>query len=384
MQKTLIALAVVGLMSGAAYAETSVKIGGKYDAGYSFTNKANADNADGTSKGGTTSETLGDGNASASRITIQAKEDLAPGWAAIVDLDLRFGTAEEGKTGLSSNDKKALYITSPYGNLRWGVMNLTSQNFSAYEEKPYMVNIKDLNIVKFGVAQKRDSYLTNRVTEYETPILALGQFQTRLKTGYAIGSNRKSGDSNGTDEDSGKNSGDVYAVQWTGKYGKWVNWGISSSHRTAAEQVATASTGGMHWSENYINFHPVEGLKIGMQYNVYKGYGGNTTTDTSGNFKEKDTNFVVSYNFGTKAQIGVSRSHLNDLGDDRNSGKAWMVGGSYYVTKSTYLYLAFEKDDFQRNETGITGGFSGTGDNFVGSFDKVDKKVTTFGLVKEF
>lgn len=379
MQKTLIALAVAGLLSSQAYAETYVKIGGKYDASYQFTNAANADNSDGTSTGGTTKETLGDGGASTSRITIFAKEDLAPGWAAIVDLDLRFGTIEEGKTGISSNDKKALYLTSPYGNLRWGVLNLAPQNFVDFEEKPYMVNIKDIDIVKFGLSQKRDSYLTNRVTEYDTPILALGQFKARMKGAYAIGTNRKSGTSN-TD---GKNSGDVYAVQTTGGYGKWVNWGISSSHRTAASQVATATTGGMHWSENYINFHPVENLKVGIQYNVYKGYGADGT-GTAGLFKEKDTNFVVAYNFGQKVQVGVSRSHLNDLGDNRNSGKAWMVGGSYFVTPSTYVYLAFEKDDYQRNETGISGGYSGTSDNFVGSFDKVDKKYTTFGLVKEF
>jgi len=36
MQKRIIALAVFGLMSGAAFAQTSVTIGGKFDAGYQF------------------------------------------------------------------------------------------------------------------------------------------------------------------------------------------------------------------------------------------------------------------------------------------------------------------------------------------------------------
>ena len=43
MQKKLIALAVAGLMSGAAFAQTSVTVGGKFDAGYQFKRTANAD-----------------------------------------------------------------------------------------------------------------------------------------------------------------------------------------------------------------------------------------------------------------------------------------------------------------------------------------------------
>lgn len=385
MQKTLIALAVAGLMSSAAFAETSVTIGGSFDAAYKFTHVANADDTTtGTSKGGTTKETLGDDGAKTSRITVQAKEDLAPGWSAMVDLDLRFGTIEEGKNsattgGLNSNDKKALYLSSPFGTLRWGVMNLASQQFWDYEEKPYMVNLKDLDIVKWGISEKRDTYLTSRATEYDTPILALGAVKTRLKGTYAMGSSRKSGSS---DVD-GANSGDVFSVANTGAVGKWVTWQVSSSHRVASSETGSAGTnGGMHWSENYLNIHPMEGLKLGIQYNIFKGSG--DTTSENGLFKEKNTNFVIAYNFGQRFQIGASRSHLNDLGSNRNSGKAWQIGGTYFLSKSTYAYVAFEKDDYARNVTGVSGGFDGTATGFTGSFDKVDQKYTTFGLVKEF
>lgn len=384
MQKTLIALAIAGLMSGAAFAETSVKIGGKYDAGYQFTNTAGTDAADGTSTGGTSKATLGDGGATSSRITVQATEDLAPGWKAVVDLDLRFGVVEEGKNltttgGLNSNDKKAMYLLTPYGNLRWGVMNLAPQQYWDYEEKPYMINVKDLEIVKYGISEKRHTSLSNRVTEYDTPILTIGSVQNRLKFSYAIGDARKAG----TNDVDGNSSGDVYAIQETGAVGKWVNWGISSMHRTARlETGSTGTNGGMHWSENYINIHPIDGLKIGMNYNIYKG-AGDTATD-NGLFKEKNTNFVIAYNFGSKAQIGIERSHLNDLSTNRNSGKGWMVGGSYFLSKSTFLYLGWQKDDYARNTGTSSGGYSGTGTNFAATFSKVDQKYTRFGLVKEF
>jgi len=386
MQKTLIALAIAGLMSGAAFAETSVKIGGKYDAGYQFTNAANADNADGTYAGATTKATMGDGGSTSSRITVQASEDLAPGWQIMADLDLRFGTIEEGKNstttgGLNSNDKKVLHLTTPYGNLHWGVYNLAQQQFYDYEEKPYMVNIKDLEIVKYGISEKRNTSLTNRVTEYDTPILTTGPVQNRLKFSYAIGDGRKAG-SNDVD---GNASGDAYAVQETGAVGQWVNWGISSFHRTNALEGTVARTGlgnGFHGSENYINIHPIEGLKIGVNYNVYKGAG--DTTSDNGLFKEKNTNFVVAYNFGSKAQIGIERSHLNDLSTNRNSGKGWMVGGAYFLSKSTFLYLAWQKDDYARNVSSVGGGYSGTGAAFTATFNKIDQKYTRFGIVKEF
>jgi len=386
MQKTLIALAVAGFMSGAAFADTSVVIGGKFDAGYQFVHASNADAANGTSNGGTTTETLGDGAASTSRITVQAKEDLAPGWYSMVDLDLRFGTIEEGKNltttgGLNSNDKKALYLGSPFGTLRWGVMNMAQQQYWDFEEKPYMINVKDLEIVKYGISQKRDTTLTNRNTEYDTPILTTGPVQNRLKFNYVIGDGRKAA----SNDVSGTASGDVYAVQETGAVGKWVNWGLGVVHRTNAKESTATSTGtgnGFHGSENYINIHPIDGLKIGANFNIYKGAG--DTTSDNGLFKEKNTNFVVAYNFGSKAQIGIERSHLNDLSTQRNSGKGWMIGGSYFLSKNTYLYLAWQKDDYARNVKSIGGGYSGTGAAFTATFNKVDQKYTRVGIVKEF
>ncbi|WP_018608126.1 porin, partial [Uliginosibacterium gangwonense] len=294
MQKRIIALAVIGLMSGAAFADTSVTIGGKYDAGYQFKHTANSDNADGTYGGAKTTETLGDGAASTSRITVQAKEDLMPGWNAMVDLDLRFGTVEEGKTGITSNDKKALYLTSPYGNLRWGVMNLVSQQYWDYEEKPYMVNVKDLEIVKYGIMAKRVSTLSSRATEYDTPVFNLGPVAFRAKANFVFGDNQTTGANNVDNGATGAvNGGNVRALAVTGAVGKLVNWTLST-HERARTTFGQGLSNGMHWQEHSISIHPIEGLKIGMNYNIYKGGDGTA----AGAFKEKNTNFVVAYNLG--------------------------------------------------------------------------------------
>jgi len=393
MQKRIIALAVVGLMSGAAFAVTSVTIGGKYDAGYQFKRTANTD-INGASAGGKTTETLGDGGASTSRITFQAKEDLMPGWNAMVDLDLRFnansGSIEEGKGltqdssqkvisngGLNSNDKKALYLTSPYGNLRWGVMNLVSQQYWDYEEKPYMVNVKDLEIVKYGISEKRHTSLTSRATEYDTPVFHVGPVMFRFKGDAVIGDAQKAGDNN-NDSTAQAGNGNVYAFAATGAVGKLVNWTLSTHHRNATAYTS-AKRNDMSFQEHSINIHPIDGLKIGMNYNVYKGYDGAGTY-----FAEKNTNFVVAYNFGDRFQVGIERSHLNDVASSRNSGKGWMVGGSYFLSKSAYFYLARAKEDYARNEGKVSGGYDGTAAGFIGSFSKTDSTYTRAGFVKEF
>jgi hypothetical protein len=389
-RKKIVVLVAAALMADAASADTAVTIGGVYDVGYMFKRTANADNTTtGNGTGGITTETLGDGAGQGSRITVLATEDIAPGWLATVTLDLRFGVVEEGSDaattgGLNTNDRKALFLTSPYGALRWGVQSLANAQYWDYEEKPYMVNITDTEVVKYGVSGRRNEALTARNTEYDTPILSTGSVRNRMKFNYAIGDNRKSGTSN----TASSSSGDVFGIAETGCYGQasggcLVGWGFSSNHRTdTVEGVAPSARTGMHFSENYINIHPMTGLKLAMAYNVYKGYGDSATT-SNGIFKEKDTNFVIAYNYGSLWQIGAGRGHLNDLGITRNSGSSWMIGGEYFLSKSVFLFIAREKDDYARNEAGYKK-YMGTKTGFVDSWTKQDMVYTRVGMVKTF
>lgn len=389
-EKLLVAL-IAAMLANGAMADTNVSIGGVYDVGYMFKHTANVDNTNGSSNGGVTTETLGDGAGQGSRILVNASEDLAPGWRTALQLDLRFGVVEEGSSpattgGLNSNDRKALWLFSPYGNLRWGVQSLSVWQFWDYEEKPYMVNVQDLEVVKYGVSTRRDETLTARNTEYDTPILTLGPVQSRLKANYAFGDNRKSGSS----DINSTGSGDEWSVAATGAYnpswhkGNLINWGFSTSTRAeTAEGVAPASRTGMHFSENYINFHPIEGLKIAFSYNVYKGFGDTAASSANGIYKEKNTNLVVAYNYGNRWQLGVGRAHLNDLGSTRNSGKSWMIGGTYFVTQSFFLFFSREKDDFDRNESGYKK-YLGTYSGFSSTWTKQDMVYTRIGVVKTF
>ncbi|GAB2896203.1 hypothetical protein GCM10027046_27030 [Uliginosibacterium flavum] len=382
MQKKLIALAVAGLMSGAAFAQTSVTVGGKFDACYSFS-RTQANDTDGNMIG--TKESQDGGCNSTSRISIGAKEQIAKGYDIRVDFDLRFGNVHEGKNttttgGINSNDKKAMAFTTPFGTLQWGVANLQSNDYKL-AEKPYMVTPKDTELVKFGVSQFREESLTNRNTSYWSPTFNLGPIKTLVKATYANGDNQKSGanDNEGTPT----SSGNVFVIGSEGVVMDGiVDWGFDVTDVRPSAQQSGAAGLGRNFTHAYLNIRPIPGnknLKISTQYNVYKG-----ASSSEGYYKEKNTNFVVAYNFNGKAEMGLGISHLNDLGTDRNSGKSVMIGGSYFLSKSVQVYANLVKQDFDRQQA-ITGGkYVGTGAGFSGNATKSDSTTVKVGIMKEF
>lgn len=415
MQKTLIAVAIAGLMSGAAFAQTSVTIGGKFDAGYQFKRTANADdNSKGGAQGGSTTETLGDGAASTSRITVSAKETISSDLESGVSLDLRFGTIEEGKNttttgGLNSNDKKLMYLQSnTLGKISFGVINL-GDNYFTISAKPYMVEPKDLEIVKYGVATYRYTALSSRLTEYLSPTLNLGSFGINFHVQYAFGDNAKSGASN----TSSTNRGNAWntGIEW--KFSTLANGGVDVLRRTSSVDFSTATTtyavtgaagntvttkatttytgpDSFGLTRLYVNVYPIANLKVAATYINQGGYGqsdssGNAAGSTKTGFQDKITNLVVSYNFNGKAEAGVAYSIVRDVGEYRNSGHGLMIGGAYFLSKSTYLYGAWQKTNWERNQKSVYGGkYDGTGTNFAGNADKLNGNYTRVGIVKEF
>ncbi|KAF7597666.1 MAG: hypothetical protein CGU28_00825 [Candidatus Dactylopiibacterium carminicum] len=375
MQKKIIALAVAGMMSGAAFAQ--VTIGGKVDAGYQFkTTQAGENNP------GQTTQTLSDGGASTSRITFGAKEkvndDLEPG----VSMDLRFGdffagkggsTANAQSGGLNSNDKKAVYLQSKtFGRLQWGVQNIADDYYVA--KKPYMVDPKDLEIVKYGIATYRTTLLTSRTTQYLTPTLSLGQFKLGGEGYYAFGDNSVSG----ANDADGVSSGDVVAGGLQFAYGKWVNGGFARTSRYS-QGTAAANQNGFNHAKTFVNVYPIENLKLSATYINQSGRVAGAA------WQDKITNYVISYNFNGKAAIGAEYSVVRDVGESRNSGSGWMVGGAYFLTKTLYFYAAAQKNDWERRESvGAGGGYNGTATSFSSNPTKADMKYYRVGLVKEF
>ncbi|MDP5241237.1 porin [Uliginosibacterium sp. 31-16] len=405
MQKKLIALAVAGLMSGAAFAQTSVTVGGKFDACYQFA-RAQSKDADGNMIG--TKESQEGGCNSTTRVSIGAKETIAPGYEVRVDFDLRFGNVHEGKGfsqdssnkitstgGLNSNDKKAMAFTTPFGTLQWGTANLASNEYKL-AEKPYMVTPKDTELVKFGVSQFREESLTNRNTTYWSPTFNLGPVKTLVKATYAIGDNQKGGnnDSEGGATLTNPSSGNVYVIGSEGVIMDGiVDWGFDVTDVRPSAAQSGAEGLGRNFTHAYLNIRPIPGnknLKLSTAYNVFKGASvGDKSPDdaVAGYYKEKTTNFVLSYNFDGKAEVGLGVSHLMDMGSGptgRNSGKSIMIGGSYFLSKSVQVYANLQKTDFERQEKLTNGKYVGNAVGFSGDATKADATTIKVGIMKEF
>lgn len=374
-----IALAIAALMSATAQAQ-EVKLGGKFDAGYQFKRTAAADSTSGGANGGLTTETLGDGGASTSRITIDVKENIGKSIEVYVSHDLRFGNVNEGTNGLNNNDKKVMGLRSPIGDFAWGTYNITNL---AIADKPYMTNIKDMEIVKFGVSKLTQSDLTSRNTEYVTPTLKIGQANMLLKGNYAFGDNRKSGASDDQGVTATQGSGDAWSA------GYELVLGAVKSRKATLSSVVTRRTPGsnvardgyMSWDSS-VTWKPdfLDGLKLSASYFAARGYISGPETA----YQYKNTNFVVSYNYDKLWQVGVGISHANDVGSNRNSGRNIMVGGAYWLSPSVYFYGAAYKQDYARNETIASGKYDGTKAWFKDSLKKYDENYLRFGIVKEF
>ncbi|MDQ7988272.1 MAG: porin [Candidatus Dactylopiibacterium sp.] len=376
MQKKLIALAVAGLMSGAAFAQTSVTLGGKFDACYEFSRGE---------RGSSTKETQKDGCNSTSRVSIGARETIAKGYSIRVDYDIRFAgnNVHEGKTGLASNDKKAMAFTTPFGTLQWGVANLMSNDYKL-AEKPYMVTPKDTELVKYGLSQQRETSLTNRSTSYWSPVLSIGPWQGLVKGTFAFGDNQKSG----ANDAAGVNAANVMVLGTEGKlFDGIADYGIDVTQRGATSSEGGASGGAFVYNHYYVNVRPIPGnknLKLSAQYNTYKGWEGanGAATGAMTSFKEKNTNFVVSYNFNGKAEVGLGVSHMNEVGTNRNNGRGIMLGGSYFLSKSVQVYGGFAKNDVKTTTKVYR--YDGTASGFNATRDYADGRVVKVGILKEF
>jgi predicted porin len=110
MQKKIIALAVAGLVSGAAFAQSNVTLYGRLDLGYTYS-KSDYKKFQGVENG----NGIGGGG---SRVGIKGEEGLGNGLKAIFDVQWGFN-ADEG-TGLTTARWAYIGLTGKFGTVRLG------------------------------------------------------------------------------------------------------------------------------------------------------------------------------------------------------------------------------------------------------------------------
>ena len=342
-------------------------LGAKIDAGYQFKHTAKLDNDATDPDGYTNTARLGDGGRNTSRLTFAGTRTMSEDLQAFFDTDLRFGSFHEGKTGISSNDKKVVGLKSKnWGQLIWGTQNIASQQFVINKPHP------DNELVKYGVSAMRQSSLTNRTTYYQTPVWQ----------GMAVRASYSFGDEQTKDTGDGNvRNGSVFGAGWEGEYKKMYGAGIAGFRKASGN---TASPDDITGIETYLLVKPVKDLRISLLHNRYHGRAGGVGRT----FKERNWGLTTRY-VVNDWELGATLTYLGDKGSwngtavEKNSGRGWQTYVGYRLPNKVLVYGGVQRQDFDKDEE-VLGKFDGTKPNFTDKMTKRDETYVRLGMLLEF
>ncbi|HWT53178.1 MAG TPA: porin [Rhodocyclaceae bacterium] len=158
MQKKLIALAVAGLASSAAFAQSNVQIFGTLRPSYDFVSMKNA--------AGTKTNSISAMNSNSSTIGFQGSEELGNGLKAIFRLEYNvdFVNDTSGIGGTGTQDMYVGFANSSWGSIKFGALNNVEKTmFASYD--PFAFSIGDYNNIFTQGVDSRN----NQAAYYESP-----------------------------------------------------------------------------------------------------------------------------------------------------------------------------------------------------------------------
>ena len=170
MQKKIIALAVAGLVSGAAFAQTNVTVYGIADVAWQYSSKSYTD-------GVKSKSAIDDGGQDASRLGFKGTEDLGDGLSAFFQLEQRFNLDTTGVSGRNSN----LGLTSKsWGTIKAGSFGSVHDDYNGYSEAGGM-GWGNGAIAMLATGDARNAI------EYISPNMSGLEFKLGLSTNYGDG-----------------------------------------------------------------------------------------------------------------------------------------------------------------------------------------------------
>jgi hypothetical protein len=208
-----------------------------------------------------------------------------------------------------------------------------------------------------------------------------------VKGSFAFGDGQKTG----ANDVAGTNAGNIVVLGTEGKVFDGVaDYGIDVTKVGARSSEGGANNGSHVFNHYYVNVRPLPGnknLKLTAQYNTYKGWegsGGAASGTGMTSYEDKNTNFVVSYNFDGKAEVGLGVSHTNGVGTTRFAGRGIMLGGSYFLSKSVQVYAGLAKNSYKDG-----GGYKGWRYDGTGALNSATRtfengRTVKVGIMKEF
>lgn len=297
MQKKLIALAIAGLSSTAAFAQSNVTIFGTLRPSYDF---ISAKDANGDKVHSTTAM-----SSNTSIIGFKGEEALGNGLKAIFSLTYNIAMTNENQSigGLGTQDTYLGLSSATWGSIKFGALNNAQKNvFASYD--PFSFSIGDYNNIFTQGVNSRNS----GAAYYQSP--SWNGFTVHAS--YALES---------------RNDDDGYAF----KNSK------SGDNRAIHSLAADYKLGGLQ-------------LTAGMS----QGKDETAGVHVNGNNDFKSQRYGVAYTFATKTKVFGVYGIDKDFGNATN-GKynTWMVGATHPITTNVSLMGTYIKaGDDDRDDSG--------------------------------
>ena len=389
MQKKIIALAVAGLVSGVAFAQTNVTVYGVIDQGFAYSSS----NAFG--QGTNKFSGLKDGGLSGSRFGFKGEEALGNGLKAIFTMeygkDSDSETTAAGTSGTSFTVRQAFVgLSNNYGTLSLGRQYNAASDVYGQNSSNGVVNAMPVNAFQGAlgsqIRSQGGSARQDNVMKYVSPTFS--GFSVRGT--YAFGEDGKSY----SDPTIGVGDDGRYAIAGSyanGPFGVDLSYAGTSKAHKAYTGIVT-STGGVGSAATLADgFQNINEWYIGGRYDfkvvkVYASYQDmdNKTDVTNANTGSKMWQVGLSAPVGANgvaqfeyAEIRFDADNYKNLGTAANptvradgKNKGFGIGYQHSLSKRTTLYTYVSQLKYDSN--------TGSTQDWIGGIAAAGEKTNTF------
>ena len=373
MQKKIIALAVAGLVSGVAFAQTNVTVYGVVDQGFAYSSSNAFGNGTNKFSG------LKDGGLSGSRFGFKGEEALGNGLKAIFTMD--YGKDSDSDSSVANFFVRQAFVglSNNYGTFTLGRQYNAASDVYGPNSSNGVVNAMPVNAFQgvngSQIRSQGGNARQDNVMKYVSPTFS----GFSVRGSYAFGEDGKtySDPTIGVGDDGRFAIAGSYA---NGPFGVDLSYaGTSKAHKTYSGIVS--STGAVGGSSTATSFDNVNEWYIGGRYDfkvvkVYASYQDmdNKTDVTNANTGSKMWQVGLSAPVGANgvaqfeyAEIRFDADNYKNVGTAANptvradgKNKGFGIGYQHNLSKRTTLYTYLSQMKYDAN-TGSTADWLGVG-----------------------
>lgn len=316
MQKKIIALAVAGLVSGAAFAQTNVTVYGIADVGWEYLSSGQ--------NGLKSTNKISDGIQDGSRVGFKGTEDLGNGLSAFFQLETRFHL--DTASNIEGRNSNVGLSGKSWGTVKLGSFGSLLDDYNGYSEAGGM-GFGNGVIDQIGYADIHNGI------EYISPNFSGLEFKAAYSTSVSAEDPAIQFDGAGDTVFAAVKAYSVSAAYANGP----IKASLVYSHQKPANQADDQGEKINEWLVNgSYNFGPV---MVGAGYDQQKG----DYYDSWAKRKAWRINVGAPVTANDTVALSYSRVKITDDADVSAKASGWGVSYSHAMSKRTNIYATYGK-----------------------------------------